>query len=409
MIASGPPVIVLDLSRLLSRAHRNTPTGIDRVELAYAKGLLERARDRLLFAGMNNLRMFGLLPASEATDFVTDVAELWRTGSPDTAQRVRSAGNRLKRRLLPHSERSLHVQLRKKGAQVTYLNASHHHLDQPRIFSRLKSAANARVAVFVHDIIPISYPEYARPGQKERHEKRMMTAAQYADRIIVNSADTEEIIRPLLEKFGRLPPITCAPLGIDAHLSRPEPAESENHPYFVMIGTIEPRKNHILLLNIWRELAREMGSAAPVLHIVGHRGWENEHVLDLMERCEAIQPLVIEHGQMSDRSLAQLLAGARALLLPSFAEGYGLPVGEALTLGTPVICSDLPVLREVGQETPDYLDPLDGLGWKKALIDYASKNSTRREAQFVRLARWRGPTWQRHLDIVMPLLLPSSA
>ena len=111
-------------------------------------------------------------------------------------------------------------------------------------------------------------------------------------------------------------------------------------PYFVVLGTIEPRKNHLLLLNIWRRLAEQQRSP-PKLVIIGTRGWENEQVLDVLDRSVLVRPHVVEGSGMGDRGLMRLLANARALLMPSFAEGYGLPVVEALSLGTPVVASDI--------------------------------------------------------------------
>ena len=95
-------------------------------------------------------------------------------------------------------------------------------------------------------------------------------------------------------------------------------------------------------------------------------------MLDLLDRCDALRGLVRGTRRLPDRRVAALLAGARALLFPSFAEGYGLPVAEALALGVPVLCSDLPALREVGGEVPEYLDPLDGAGWRARVLDYAA-------------------------------------
>ncbi len=99
-----------------------------------------------------------------------------------------------------------------------------------------------------------------------------------------------------------------------------------------------------------------------------------------------------------------MVAGARAVLLPSFAEGFGMPVAEALAAGMPVILSDIDALREVGGDAPDYLDPLDGIGWRAAIEDYATPGSPRREAQVRRLADWRPCTWDRHMDIVLDLI-----
>jgi hypothetical protein len=99
-----------------------------------------------------------------------------------------------------------------------------------------------------------------------------------------------------------------------------------------------------------------------------------------------------------------LLQGARALLFPSFVEGYGLPLAEALALGVPAICSDLPALREVGGAVPDYLDPLDGPGWRRLILDYAGENSAFRQAQLARLVDWSAPSWDAHFALVDPWL-----
>ena len=99
--------------------------------------------------------------------------------------------------------------------------------------------------------------------------------------------------------------------------------------------------------------------------LVGQRGWEIENVIDMLDRCPALRDTVIEHNALPDAAMVPLLRGARALLLPSFAEGFGFPVIEALQLGVPVLCSDIPALRETGGAVPEFLDPLDGPGWRR--------------------------------------------
>jgi glycosyltransferase involved in cell wall biosynthesis len=90
------------------------------------------------------------------------------------------------------------------------------------------------------------------------------------------------------------------------------------------------------------------------------------------------------------------LASARALLFPSLVEGYGLPLVEALQVGTPVIASDLPVFREIGQGVPDFLDPRDERGWEEAILSYAEDRGSRRTAQLSRMESFRAPTWEDH-------------
>jgi glycosyltransferase involved in cell wall biosynthesis len=101
--------------------------------------------------------------------------------------------------------------------------------------------------------------------------------------------------------------------------------------------------------------------------VVGSRWHTHDGVITMLEKCEAIKKHVVEIAGLPTPALRQLMAGARAVLMPSFAEGFGLPVMEALALGTPVIASDIAAHREVGRGLATYFSPIDGLGWRTAI------------------------------------------
>ena len=396
--------IILDLSRLLSRGSFPAPTGIDRVELAYAQALIERRDDRLTFAAMHPLGRFAHLPAGASRRFVAQTAARWDQPGSDAGELARAA-RRLLGSVLIRGQAGLRAALaprqRQRGRSV-YLNVSHHHLDRPEVVEGTMRRDGAAFVCLVHDLIPIEFPEYARPNEPERHRRRIGTVARLADAIIANSEATRRSLLPYLDRAGRNVPILAAPLGID-----PAPtvdAGLHARPTFVMLGTIEPRKNHLLVLHLWRRLAEEQGPACPRLVLIGRRGWENENIIDMIERCAPLGSIVEEHGDMPDAGVRALLGRATALLLPSFAEGYGLPLAEALAQGVPALCSDLPALREVGGNAPEYLDPLDGLGWMRAVRDYAAPGSARRAAQVARIAEWRAPTWGTHMDAALAFI-----
>jgi glycosyltransferase involved in cell wall biosynthesis len=222
----------------------------------------------------------------------------------------------------------------------------------------------------------------------------------FADGVIVNSAATGAALQPHLDRVGRAPPVLVAPFGADLPAAAGDGAPPYERPYFVYVGTIEARKNHLLLLLIWRRFAAELGDRAPLLVLIGQRGWETENVIDLLDRCPGLRGCVIEHGNLADGDMVRLLKGARAMLLPSFAEGFGFPIIEALQIGVPSLCSDIPALRETGGGVPEFLDPLDGPGWRAAILDYAAPQSRRRAAQMERLAGWSPPRWSDHFTAV---------
>lgn len=265
---------------------------------------------------------------------------------------------------------------------------------------------NCKAVVFLHDLIPIQFPEYAHPREKALHERRLDHTLRYSQGIIVNSRCTESAVRAHAKRVGLpVPPILVAPLGHELPMvSQPSPEEKPRPPYFLVLGTIEPRKNHLLLLTLWRELVNRHGEATPQLVIIGRRGWECEQVVDLLERCEAIHPYLVEKNDASDDEVVSLLAGARALLMPSYAEGFGMPVQEALAIGTPVVSSPLPAIKEFAGEIPDYAEPHDGTRWLELIEDYAKPHSPQREAQRQRLQAFRHHTWQEHFERVEAFL-----
>lgn len=276
-----------------------------------------------------------------------------------------------------------------------YLNIGHTGLDDPG-FAAWVASADVRPTYFVHDLIPITHPEYCRAGEEQRHVSRMRTVLRTGAGVIGNSQATIDELTQFARAEGfSCPPAVAAWLGTTP-LPTPTPADGSTRATFATVGTIEARKNHLLLLQVWARLARRLGAEAPRLLVIGQRGWESEQAVDLLERSAALKDSVVEIGGCDDRTLASHLAPARALLFPSLAEGFGMPLIEALQLATPVIASDLPVFREVGQGVPDLVDPLDGPAWERAILAYAEKSSAARKAQLGRLEGFRAPTWDDH-------------
>lgn len=393
----APRPIVFDLSRLLSRAYFTTPTGIDRVEYAYAVELLKRVPDRLRFAAVHPAGgYYGRLEIGAVRQFLAFTQARWQTRG-DLAAEVRAQAIRHLFALRP---RAVPVPL----GQRVYVQASPHHLEDGKLVRSILQTERARMVVLVHDVIPLTHPEFARPNGAAEHARRVRTIDRFADGVIGNSQATLDALAPhLTPRRNRI--MRVAHLGAEwgEEPVRPDVSAGER-PYFLCIATIEPRKNHLLLLNVWRRMAEQLGDRAPRLILIGRRGWENENVIDILERSVALRGHVIEHADVDDRLLVQLMAGARAVLLPSFAEGYGMPVAEALASGVPVIASDIPALREVGGDVPEYLDPIDGLGWLDMILDYAQPDSIRRAAQFDRMLGWSPTGWDRHIEAVLQVI-----
>ncbi|MFP5077634.1 glycosyltransferase family 4 protein [Rhizobium sp. YIM 134829] len=380
-LAIETPQVLYDLSRLVRSINKPFGTGVDRIDLAIGLDLVDRFGDRCHFihAGLHGVRR---LRAAEGRSVLSHLDQAWNggTGRALAAKQATALSLRswLGRRLDNFSDLAV--------ADTTYVVASHSGLGKVKgALRRIDPQARMRRLVYIHDLIPIDYPEYQRPETLPQFSAYLDQLLDAPARIVTNSADTAR--RVAAYSAQRRYPITGTDVVIP-HLTFRSPPSSQigarvravmddPRPLFVTLGTIEPRKNHLLLLHIWRVLAEQ--GEPPRLCIIGKRGWENENVVDILERCSAVSGHVLEFGSLSDEEVQALLRHSRALLFPSFAEGLGIPLLEAAALGVPAIVSDLPVFHEIAPEGTVFLSPVDGLGWMREIETRAKGEAAARQ------------------------------
>ena len=392
------PSVAYDLTRLATRVMNRTPNGIDRIDIAFAQHFAgSLSKDDLGL--MMTLLGPRVITSEGARDIVDGISNNWRededpyqgsvygrivdaiTGDPTNSYKGEpiSSGGKSRAaavlRWLGHHGFPVGrspIKALPKGA--VYLNVSQFPLWVASYFHWLKRRPDVKPVFFIHDLLPIEMPEYFRHSEYERHSSRLRNLANIGAGAIVTTQVVREALERCLASLGRRDmPILVEPIPASPIFSRLEPLDPRlsKHPYFIICGTIEPRKNHLMLLHVWRELVLRYGAAAPKLIIVGTRGWENENVVDLLERCKALREHVIEVSGLSTPCFKRLMAGARALLMPSFGEGYGLPFVEAKTANIPVIASDIPVFRETGGDRVTLISPIDGEKWLKSISAFA--------------------------------------
>ncbi len=323
---------------------------------------------------------------------------LTKQASQDLFELLQRPGDRFRRSLAAgFLKRLRHFDCKGQGRQ--YLNVGHTGLNSAT-FRQWVDQADVRPIYLVHDLIPITHPQFCRVGEAEKHRERMRTVLLTAAGVIGNSQATLFELGNFARAEGlSMPSAISAWLGSDP-LPLPANSPASHPPQFVILGTIEARKNHQLLLNIWIELIERFGRETPKLVIIGQRGWEARPVFDLLDHNEKLREHVVELNSCPDEQLADYLSSARALLFPSIIEGYGLPLIEALASGVPAIASDLPVFREICGDIPTYLGPFDASGWRGAILDYARSDSSLRNAQLRRMNAFRATNWDAHFHSV---------
>ena len=377
------PEVLIDITRLVHRFTSNRlPTGVDRVSLAYIRHYGPHAR-----AVLRHKTGKFVFRRSESSALFDWALALGKTGSP-----------------LPIIYKGLIAGcLMQRVAGHFLFNTGHSGLESNAYILMLQQQRVKPVFV-VHDLIPITHPQYCRSGEQARHLTRLRNAVRVASGIVCNSQDTLQGLQSLCKSRGwAMPPAVVALLApefVDA-ISSASPVQS---PYFVFVSTFEPRKNHRMLLDVWLKLAAQLGAAAPRLVIIGQKGWGYDAVMDLLTHSEGLQGLVTHVPDCTDADLVNYLRHAQALLFPSFTEGFGMPVVEALAHGLPVIASNLPVFREFAGDIPDYIDVNDENLWARTIASYIGPESQTRQAQLARMADFVTPTWAAHFVKVDGLL-----
>ncbi len=229
------------------------------------------------------------------------------------------------------------------------------------------------LVVSLHDVSPLIFPEFFGPGLVRRFKKKTAYIKSRADIVLVPSkASAADVAKFAGIEMDR---IRVVPLGVDMSVFYPGRVPRRvlekagiSGPYFLFVGTLEPRKNLRALLNT----AEKLQGTDYSLVIAGMRGWKSEDEFNAL----FFHPKVKMLGSVPEEMLVSLYRGAEAFFYPSFYEGFGLPILEAMACGVPVVVSDIPVFREVCGDAATYVDTDDIEGTVRALFKAAeNKNS----------------------------------
>lgn len=215
----------------------------------------------------------------------------------------------------------------------------------------------ARIVAHIYDIISVTHPQYCLQRGVYNFMDFISAHLQYADEIIVNAQATVEELQKLTTRLNiPLPSCHVVPLGAD--FGRREVIQEEQipqklaeavrtRPYVLMVGTIEPRKNHKLLLEAYDKGLKELGYN---IILAGYMGWDMEAFELKLQAHPDFGRRIFHFTGLDDKSISFLYQNAKFLAFCSYTEGFGLPIIEAIQRGTPVIAADIPVSREVAGE-----------------------------------------------------------
>jgi glycosyltransferase involved in cell wall biosynthesis len=250
-----------------------------------------------------------------------------------------------------------------------------------------------RVGVYCHDIDAYRalLPGSGAPRSRVLLSRLLLQGLRHA-RVVFHSTSSvrEEILRYDLVPASRL---VQAPFGIAAEFLGVPAPRTAKRPYLLHVGACTPRKNIELLLQVFAAARQRV----PELNLVQIGGPWTDAQRTYIEQ-QKLAPFILQRRGISRDELASLYANATAVLVPSLAEGFGIPVIEALACGAPVIASDIPVLREVGFEGVRFCSLIEVSEWPQAIEELCATGARPSSETRDRIrARY---TWQAQARII---------
>jgi len=252
-------------------------------------------------------------------------------------------------------------------------------------------ARRAAQVVTIHDLFYLMQPQRTRAEIRRDYAELSPGHARRADAVITSSAHTKGLVTKHLGVDSDR--VYVCPPGAPAWKTLGCAPNTPSDGYVLFLGTLEPRKNLDVLLDAYATLLR--GSRrVPKLVMAGGASPDAQPWLHRIAR-EPLKDHIVYKGYVAHEERESLYAGARALVLPSFDEGFGLPVLEAMSAGVPVVTSNRGSLPEVVGTAGVLLDPGDVSGWAAALERLASDSRWVNELASAGLERARAFTWER--------------
>jgi glycosyltransferase involved in cell wall biosynthesis len=271
-----------------------------------------------------------------------------------------------------------------------------------RLLQRLKNFG-AVIGVFIHDILPITSPEYFQARDRRVFVKGIFEVLTFADFVLTSSEYNKgSLAKHMIGQRMELLPVQVVPLAreipnpfaTDAKMSAAV-VEAVSRDYVLCVGTIEVRKNPTYLFHIWKLMVQSGRTKVPTLVFAGRRGWLVQDFLDQLTASNYLNGKILLLHDLTDAELDLLYRKCILTIFPSLAEGWGLPIGESLAHGKVTLSSDAGGIPEVGGKLVDYLDPYNVRSGFALLLRYLDDPLLRHRRQNEVERYFESRSWQK--------------
>ncbi len=296
-----------------------------------------------------------------------------------------------------------HHALEKYALSVELLPKRLDLLHSPDFIPPLRGAR--RHVITIHDLHFLHYPQYMTKESRRYYRGQLGRAVRQADHILTVSRATQRDIMDLLQVPAER--ITTQHHGVShdfkplsaAFLDEQRRELDLPQDFFLCVGTFEPRKNVIALLEAWHLLREQLPDAAPLV-LAGRRGWLFDETLQRIEEMQ-IADDIIWRENVPQEALPALYNLASALVMPSIYEGFGLPALEAMACGTLPIVSNVSSLPEVVGDVGIQIDPMDRDALAAAMMRALTDSDWKAEQEAAGVKRAARFTWEKHVQVLL--------
>jgi len=358
-ISDGRPIIYCDITDLFFYwSHHRRVSGIQRVQLGYVKYILKSQ-----LKNCNIIFCFKHVPG--ALFYVIENSELEKLIDMNYSD-VDVTDNwsiLLHQILRKNREPTMFLE----DQTLLVLGAPWVSPDYYEIIASIKSRYNIRIIQLIYDIIPLMRPDFCDRQLVKSFSEFFVQCVSIADAFLAISRHTKTELQSVIQEWN-MPEksIKVVPMGTELTLPVSEQFSRQIGPdikkllakkYVLFVSTVEARKNHRFIVDIWRSMIAHLGAdKTPTLVWVGRRGWLVEDLFNQMEATNWLDEHVLHLQDLSDYELEQLYQECMFTVFPSLYEGWGLPVTESFRYGKVCISSKNSSISEAGQDLAVYID-----------------------------------------------------
>ncbi len=288
--------------------------------------------------------------------------------------------------------------------QIDLFFAPDHHI--PRF-------KNIPVVATIMDAIPLAHPKFVSQHLRRFKNSAFKKTVHWADHIVtISEYSKKDIIKYFAIEEEK---ISVVPLGVNdkffdrvPEIEKQKVLEKYNLKlnFFVFVGTLQPRKNILRLIEAFELLPLEIQSTNPLV-IIGKYGWGEEKLLKKLQKTD-LNINIHWLQNVNDNELYALLQSAIGMVYPSLYEGFGLPLLEGFASKIPVITSNCTSLPEVGKDAVLYVDPFDSKDISKKMATLVFDKTLREEFVIKGSVRVKQFTWEvsakKHIEVFKKVL-----